>query len=318
MTPPEPGTTDDDLLARLVAAEDRWLAVSFRTGPADRPAAQRALDRAYRAAGLPPPEGFHWYPSPVASMTAMVTVSVDSGQPMVWDRLFAAVAAESARLRAALPGPAALVGNTLGGILIDRTWYRVWENVWCAFRNACWAADFSRPYEETVDIVHRSGLPTVHELRERLRAAGATVDPFGVAEGREMCHLGPEDLHARADAVLLAELAGDDASPVLAALADLAGAAGWCWPLERTPVLTERPVALHRDADGRLHHDAGPAVWWPDGFAVWAWHGVPVSRRVVEQPESITDDDIDEEFSEEVAEAVRERREAYRRGRPTR
>src|SRR4029453_16755744 len=53
-------------------------------------------------------------------------------------------------------------------------------------------------------------------------------------------------------------------------------------------ILTERPRALRRDAQGRLHHPEGPAITYADGFGVWAWHGVRVPRDVIEQPQALT------------------------------
>jgi hypothetical protein len=66
--------------------------------------------------------------------------------------------------------------------------------------------------------------------------------------------------------------------------------AGWWWPFEHVVILTERPCALDlaRDERGRLHHPAGPLVAYPDGWAVWAWHGVRVPRELVERPDAIT------------------------------
>ncbi len=66
--------------------------------------------------------------------------------------------------------------------------------------------------------------------------------------------------------------------------------AGWWWPFEHAAVLTERPCALDlaRDEQGRLHHPTGPVVRYPDGWAVWAWHGVRVPRQVIERPDTIT------------------------------
>jgi hypothetical protein len=66
--------------------------------------------------------------------------------------------------------------------------------------------------------------------------------------------------------------------------------AGWWWPFEQVVILTERPCALDlaRDEQGRLHHPTGPVVAYPDGWAVWAWHGVRVPRQVIERPDTIT------------------------------
>lgn len=56
----------------------------------------------------------------------------------------------------------------------------------------------------------------------------------------------------------------------------VARAAGWWWPFERMAVLCERPVSMHRDDLGRLHRATGPALAFADGFALYAWHGMPV------------------------------------------
>jgi hypothetical protein len=56
----------------------------------------------------------------------------------------------------------------------------------------------------------------------------------------------------------------------LAALMRVARGSGWWWPHRTLAILTERPTALHRDAHGRLHSRNGPALAYPDGFAIWA------------------------------------------------
>jgi hypothetical protein len=74
----------------------------------------------------------------------------------------------------------------------------------------------------------------------------------------------------------------------LGGLMDVARSAGWWWWPQRSAVLlSERPDRLELDEQGRLHGAQGPAVAFPDGWAVWAWHGVRVPRRVIENPESV-------------------------------
>jgi len=70
--------------------------------------------------------------------------------------------------------------------------------------------------------------------------------------------------------------------------------AGWWWPFEQVAILTERPCVLDlaRDEQGRLHHPTGPVVGYPDGWAVWAWHGVRVPRQLIERPDTITVEQI--------------------------
>lgn len=57
--------------------------------------------------------------------------------------------------------------------------------------------------------------------------------------------------------------------------------AGWWWPMKDAVVVSERPTQLHRDDDGRLHNPNGPAVAYPDGFSVYAWHGTRVPRELI-------------------------------------
>jgi hypothetical protein len=52
-------------------------------------------------------------------------------------------------------------------------------------------------------------------------------------------------------------------------------------------VLCDRPAHLALDEQGRLHSEAGSAVEYPDGWAIWAWHGVRVPRHVIEEPGSL-------------------------------
>lgn len=78
--------------------------------------------------------------------------------------------------------------------------------------------------------------------------------------------------------------AGDVLEPPLLDMAPLDGlmsvsrAAGWWWPFERVALICERPAELHHDDLRRLHRAEGPALAFPDGFALHAWHGMPVPR----------------------------------------
>jgi hypothetical protein len=62
----------------------------------------------------------------------------------------------------------------------------------------------------------------------------------------------------------------------------VAKSAGWWWPFADAVILTERPTTLHRDGQTRLHSENGPALAYPDGFAIWSWHGVRVPQHLIE------------------------------------
>ena len=73
-------------------------------------------------------------------------------------------------------------------------------------------------------------------------------------------------------------------------LAGLAGLAtcGYWWPFRNVVVLTERPSSVRADAASRPHAASGPAVAYPDGSGIYAWHGTAVPREWIEsKPEDL-------------------------------
>jgi hypothetical protein len=64
--------------------------------------------------------------------------------------------------------------------------------------------------------------------------------------------------------------------------------AGWWWSLPEDVVICERPTLVRTERDGpdgpgshRLHCTDGPALAWPDGYALHFWHGVRVPSALV-------------------------------------
>ncbi|MEU0356724.1 DUF6745 domain-containing protein [Streptomyces cyaneofuscatus] len=86
----------------------------------------------------------------------------------------------------------------------------------------------------------------------------------------------------------------------LTGLAEVARNAGWWWPYERAVVISERPEVLHRDEAGRLDHGAGPALAYRDGFALYAWRGMPVPADFLAELASLTPQRIREEENAEL------------------
>ena len=68
----------------------------------------------------------------------------------------------------------------------------------------------------------------------------------------------------------------------------LAEHASWWWPFQHACIVTAKPTALHRDLQGRLHAESGPALDYAGTWGIWTWHGVRVPRQVIESPETLT------------------------------
>lgn len=101
---------------------------------------------------------------------------------------------------------------------------------------------------------------------------------------------------------------GLDAVPLLAALVDLARAgAGWWWPFGKVAIISSAPCLLNRDTENRLHCENGPALAYPDGWAIWAIHGVRVAAKVITAPLSLNVKEIMHEPNPAVRRVMLER-----------
>ena len=78
-------------------------------------------------------------------------------------------------------------------------------------------------------------------------------------------------------------------------------------PFDHVVFVSERPVVLSTDAGGRLHADDGPALAFGDGLKLYSWHGVTVSKKVIERPESLTVAEILQQGNAEIRRVMIER-----------
>jgi hypothetical protein len=63
---------------------------------------------------------------------------------------------------------------------------------------------------------------------------------------------------------------------------------GWFLPHENIVWISERHQVLKTDDLGRLHCENGPALSYPDGWSIYAWHGVRIPKEWIEDKNSIT------------------------------
>ncbi|WP_413755538.1 DUF6745 domain-containing protein [Streptomyces sp. MMBL 11-3] len=251
-----------------------WRAAAAATGPGDRAAAEEGVRLAYRLAGLAGPDRILWTRSPREAVRMLMEPArtgpeasaptgpgPDAFGASVRDAVLGAPwAAERARLHAAL-GP------------------QGWGGHWRATGAGLW--------ESTRTLVDRVRAGIVGELasdrREETRVRLLLLD---AALGQH-------------DAAWLCAFDSGDEGP-LAGLAAVARHAGWWWPYEKVAVLSERPVALHRDEAGRLDRGDGPALAYADGFELYAWRGMPVPRDFLDELTTLTPERIRDEENAEL------------------
>ncbi|MFJ4676107.1 MULTISPECIES: DUF6745 domain-containing protein [unclassified Kitasatospora] len=261
-----------------------WRAVAAATGPADRATVEQAVRDAYRAAGLAEPAEFRWCPSPRAAVAELLSRREEFGASVreqvrtaAWER------ARTAALAALGPGGWGELWATTGAELATTTALPA-ERVRAAL------LDHFAPEPEPIDDWTEARKPENRAAR------------LAAAEQRGRVRLLLLDAVAgQHDAAWLAafDTAGTG-DPALAALAGIARQTGWWWPYERTVLLSERPVALHRDEAGRLDRADGPALAYADGFALHAWRGMPVPADFLDRLTGLTPERIRAEDNAEL------------------
>lgn len=249
---------------------DKWRAVAAATGPADRPAAEEGVRLAYRTAGLAAPERFVWVGSPRAAVAAVRALQ-DAGRS-VRDEVRTAPWAEERRRVHDVLGPAG------------------WTALWGRTGAVLW--DTTRALADRI----RAGV--AESLAEEAAARGGGDTEEAAAERQAARLVLLDAVLGQHDAAWLA--AFDGRSERLEGLARVAEHAGWWWPFEHAVVICERPVELHRDEAGRLDRGDGPALAFPDGFALHAWRGMPVPAEFLAGLSALTPERIRTEENAEL------------------
>jgi uncharacterized protein DUF6745 len=86
----------------------------------------------------------------------------------------------------------------------------------------------------------------------------------------------------------------------LSGLLEIANHAGWFLPHEKICWISERPCVLMLDDLGQIHCENGPAIMYPDGWSIFATHGVRHEGWFVLNPELITTEKIAAESNIEI------------------
>lgn len=230
---------------------------------ADRGAAEDGVRRAYRAAGFAEPRVV-WCESPLQIARAWKTRPASSG----------------ANLRRALvdePCARALSAARRRGVTINGVQGRLWMRPSPSLGEA-----------GVSTVVGREGERVRLGFLGRLHYAAATVRQVAKREGWP---------GFRASSVCSYDFAwldqldcdrpDDTDGQRLAAIRQTLRNTCWFVPHEATCWLSEPPARLSLDDRGRLHAPDGPAISFRDGWHYYAWKGMEVPGRYIEDPARI-------------------------------
>jgi hypothetical protein len=299
-------------IARFAEFRDRWIRIGLCTEPADRPRAEAAIRDMYRQGGLEPPAKIVWCGSPLSQgLTRAIILNrsklMQSIGANVWDSVAANVldgvesnvldSVEANVWDSVMDNVGASVGASVRASVGDSVRASVWASVGASVRASVRA---SVGDSVTASVGDRASVRASIWASAR---AGVSVRASAY---------GAHDAGALAfyryfqDAVGLV-----DQTAKLSGLWELAQSAGWALPHQNICWVSERHHVLLRDDRGRLHCESGPAVAYPDGWAIYAVHGVRVPRYVIEHPRQIDIARIDAVKNAEVRRVMIDR---YRHG----
>jgi len=83
--------------------------------------------------------------------------------------------------------------------------------------------------------------------------------------------------------------------------------AGWFMPFQNVCLISERHNVCKLDARDRIHCEDGPAIAYPDGWKIYAWHGIIVPEKVILHPDKLTPKEILAEENSQVRAVMIER-----------
>ena len=273
---------------QLVAFREEWLRHGLSTAPADRKRTEEIITDFYRQIGKTKPY-FWWSDGLMVSQLAM-------------NLTLRAPKQRAAPARSQKPGTAVEVENNLwanlGANLRANLWANLGANLWANLGD-----NLGDNLRDNLGDNLRANLwdNLGDNLRDnQLEFFGAYF--WGSLEAYWITfYLFPHQF------LPLLKPYDTDKANLLMQWADLARSTFWWWPFEGIVFLSERPLSIRKDERTRLHNSNGPAVAFRDGWSVYYWHGVVVPADVIERPEQLTAERIDQEQNVEVRRVMVER-----------
>ncbi len=291
-------------IAAVDAARTRWLDLIFSTEPADRERAEDGVRLTYRAAGVPEPEIFLWFDD--LREAFLVNEQLEKYQNSNW-----MLPPESLRFRED-------VRRRLCARLGLSTWKQVVQAIGpehspnrhetkvhkgVPLRVAVRRQDSLQArlpmmaddppsdceaIEEAARSVWRASFASSQELQNIVeRAAGE-----GSPGHRGIGWVPTVYYHYRLDQLFrhdcLLHILGERESARYNGLRLTMEHCGPWWAYAKAAILCDRPLVMHRDNEGRLHNEKGPALVFRNGVELFAWHGCWVPDQAVQNPGSLS------------------------------
>jgi hypothetical protein len=267
-----------------------WERVAVATGPGE--GVEEAVRQAYREVGLAEPERVLVLASPAAGAVVAAWLNA-SEERRKWLEEPGRVDAPEGTLEVLRELRAVAEAGGPGRSVRDDVRTGPWERARAATCAELGHTGWAALWGETGGRLWPQSERLVSDLRRALADIG----------GEDLRRMSLDAVLGQHDAPWLSAF---DGVGTLDGLRRVAERAGWWWPYERIAIVTERPVELHLDDLGRLHRADGPAMVYADGFALHAWHGMPVPAGFAATMTALTPERIRAEENAELRRAMLE------------
>ena len=238
----------------LAAVRSEWVDRTMSCWPIDQEALQEGIRWIYEELSLPMPE-IIYAASPLELFSTVKLTGDDEGRNLVMY--------------------AYKVFNPMRSA-VEKATSDIWETVW----KASW--DSKIEFEITLDELS-------HFVREALKEEGLLELWYEAYKPTDMRYFGFWiDLCQR----IGRSIGVVPPEQLLKYYAWLRSNVWYVFFFERSVFVCGAPEYIRLDDHGRLHSASGPAMRWPDGWSVYAWHDVLVPREWIEHPEAITRDTL--------------------------
>jgi len=305
---------------------ERWIALGLSTRPVDRIQAEKKLKAAYDYAGLAIPRTFVWFPSPVSALIGLLALQADEHKRVlvtegVGHQIHSSVFLDT--IGKFEPQFQKKVGSGMGKEVL----IRVRDQVVTRVRNMILrelasqigdrVGSAMKAFETEVGSeVYRAVTAVPRKLVddfESLAAGSFFRNGFElnkILRGLQVCQWGWSDDYWLAAFETCMRERGIEHAHILnrfASLVQVREQISIFFPFGDIVLCCENPLVLKRDERDRLHSAAGPALVYRDGWGIWAWHGVRVTKQAIDHPETLTIARIEAEGNAEARRVMIER-----------
>ena len=286
-------------IAKLPEYIEKWTRIGLCTDPADRKKTEEGIIESYKTAGLEPPH-IVWCSSPLAmGFTRAILLKLaeekklgDIAGASVWDSMRASV--WDSKRASVVDSVWDSMRASMGASVRDSVWDSMRGSVWdsmgdsmrASVRDSVWASVGASVWDSVWASVGDS-------VWDSMR--GSVWDSVGDSGyGQHDANwIGFYDYFRN-------ELGLTEQTSKLLGLQKITENAGWFLPHKGICWVSERTCVVVQDNNKRMHCENGPAIKYPDGWALHYWHGVKIPGWIVETPEQITVNKIESESNAEI------------------